>query len=137
MARPIALTKNKTVPYVLTENREDEADDQVTWKLRALPFAVRREIMSTVAFDVAQGQGGEARIDTGRRYEKAVRWGLEGWDNLYGADGELVEPGYGEKRYGVFPLADACLDRLCDDWIIELGDQIIRLSSSDAETVGK
>lgn len=135
--RPIALSKNKTVPYVLDDNRGDEPDDQVVWKLRALPFAVRREIMSTVALDVAQGQDTSARIDTGRRYERAVRWGLDGWENLTDGNGNEITATRGPKRYGIEPLSDESLALIPDDYIIELGDAIIRLSASDAETVGK
>jgi len=134
MARPIVLSKDRIVEYVLVDNREDSPEDQVVWELTAVPFEVRMEIVNQLAISTAAGEDQAAKmsLDKGSQYARATRWGLRGWSENYD-----LEPRWGSQRYGRKCLSDATLDHIPDDYIIELGEAIMGLSASDADAVGK
>lgn len=138
MPKPIALSKNRTVSYVLKDNRVDCEDDRVAFQIRAVPFAVRMDIFNTIAMD-ATGDNPDARVDVGRKYKLACKHGIVGWsDNFEDGDGGALEwEPSPKKRHGVEVIGDDCLAQLPDDVITELGNAINELSTSDANEVGK
>ena len=140
MARPIALTKLASTPYVFEDNREDPVEEQTVFMLRPLPYAVRLKLMSTISMEAADVEGGKARatLDVGQRYDLACRYGIEGWSNYVGGDGEAVEPVYAAKKeYGMQVLDTKALAKLSDEALAELGNEIIERSQTPAQTVGE
>jgi len=137
MSKPIALSKNRTVNYVLEDNRADEPDEQVRFQIRTLPFNVRMDIFNSLAVETGSGDN-NMRADVGRKYRLACKHGIAGWAHLVDADGDEIEwVGAPKKLYGVEVIDDDCLALLPDDVIVELGNAINELSTSGAHEVGK
>lgn len=138
MPKPIALSKNRIVSYVLKDNRKDPEEDQVVWQLRAVPFSVRMDIFNTIAMDADEASAGSARVDVGRKFKLACKHGIAGWsDNFADADDAPLVWVSTEKKFGVAVIDDDCLTQLPDDVISELGNMINDLATSDAHEVGK
>jgi len=135
MSKPIALSKNREIEYILIENRCDAIEEQVVFKLRTLPFNVRMDIFNSIAMD-ADSSGG-VRADVGRKFRLACKHGIAGWDNLTDADGNVIEWRSTSKAHGVDVIEDSCLAILPDDVLVELGNAINEMSTSDAHQVGK
>jgi len=137
MPKPIALSKNRIATYVMLDNRTDPEEDQIVWQLRAVPFTVRMDIFNSIAIDTAAGST-DARADVGRRFKLSCKHGIAGWSgNLTDSDGASLEWTAGGKAFGVEVIHDECLAQLPDDVVTELGNEIAKLSTSEAHTVGK
>ena len=135
MPKPIALTKGRTVDYVLLDNRDDPVEDQVTFKLRTLPFNARMDVFDAMAMDAA---GGSVNPGVGKRYKVACTLGIAGWsENFEDAEGKAIVWQSRKKQYGMEVIDEALLDVIPDDVISEVGNEINKLSTSDAHEVGK
>ena len=134
MPKPIALTKNRTVRYVLPSNRDDPEEDQVVFILRTLPYTVRMDIFNALVVDPEGG----VRADVSRKFRLACKHGIAGWENFTDSEGEEIEwIASTQKKHGVEVITDDCLAFLPSDVLADLGNAIDDLSTSEADQVGK
>jgi hypothetical protein len=134
MARPIALSKTQTWDYVLESNRMDPVEEQVVWKLRTLPYAVRVQLMSTISFKPGEGEG---VIDLGKRYHTACQFGLAGAENYQDENGQPVLVSHKGTQHGVPVVSDEFLETMADDVLMELGRVVLERSTLSRGQVGK
>lgn len=138
MPRPIAISKNRKLRYILEQQRADESEDQLVFNLRALPWAIRQELGTEVS--AVPGESASVTSNLLERYGKAFRFGVESLTGApliddAGAGVELVREA--TARHGIFPLTAECVARFPDDIIVEVGYQVWELSTSGASIVGK
>lgn len=118
---PIALDPKRIERYVLKCDRELPVEKQTVWLLRPLKVremaAVKNEAL------VMDQKTQELRSHSGTSELTIVQRGLVGVENFKDADGVDVKF---LLSGGV--VADAFLDRLANDWRVELSNAISRLS---------
>lgn len=140
MPKPVAISKHRKLDHVLECQRGDPREEQIIWKLRPMPYAVRGEAQNALYYEASLSGAERAKVDTTGKCRIACKFGLEGWGGAELLDDrdEVVQPEYEPKpRYGVRVLADACLARLPEDVLMELGIEILALSNMGGEALGK
>jgi len=118
--KPIALTTTETWDYVLESNREDAPSDQVVFKLGVLSINERALVMDTISI----GEDASVSIAIGSRMLLALRHGLRGFQGLQDASGSAIK----FQKTGKV-ASDDSISCLRDEWITELGQEIINRSS--------
>lgn len=118
---PIALDPKRVERYVLKCDREQPPEKQTVWLIR--PLRVRE--MASVKNEalVMDQKTQELRSHSGTSELTIVRTGLVGVENFRDQDGVDVKF---LLSNGV--VADAFLDRLANDWRVELSNAISKLS---------
>ena len=128
--RPIAVSVRKDSVYILKENRADPEEEQVKFTLRhALPLRIRQQILNALAMD--QNQNITPAIGT--RYILACRHGIVGWDGLQDDRGQVVKCEKGSDN----AVTEDSISSLRDEWILEIGMEIMERSTLNAEQVEK
>ena len=134
MGRMIPLTRDDAWDYVLEANRSDPPEQQVVFRLRPLSAAQRARIADSIAADVtAEGTTSSVNIKVGSRWLLACRDGLTGW--IAGPEAAEDWPAFQVSRSG--GASEASLDVLRDEWLSELGTEILNRSSLTSEERGK
>lgn len=141
MPRPIAISKNRTIKYVSSLQKDDPEHEIIYWNLRVLPGLVRDEATDRLYVEATSDETvTRTEVSRVRGRRQACKFGLMDW---YGAPfedetGASIRPEFERvKRHGVYPLTDACLDLFPSDLLMELGYEIIKLSTTVGAEMGK
>lgn len=112
----IAINPGATFEYVLKVDRELPESEQTVWILRGLLHKERRLLED---YMTTQDTDGSMRFRMGTQKYEVLRAGIQGVRNLLDDQGrEVVFESHGKGAHDKF------LDRIADDWVLELVEAI-------------
>jgi len=132
----VATRVGRTERYILREDRNSPEDQQTVFHLKQLNARVRSMIQDD-SFDVSvTDEDGEVRARFGSTLYNAVRFGVEGFDNLRDPDNPSQCVECKKMRWrGQDALDGETMDYLAG-FINELGSRIIALNKIDQDDEG-
>lgn len=139
---PRALSADRTIPYVLKDDRTLPDDLQTTFQLEPLSIRDYERLQDRIAFIEKK----QTNIRSGSYDLDAVRIGLKGWERFWDGDPEEFEnpadcptvPFETRNGGGQYQnrkvVTDECLERLAPKHRAELARVILREVEVDEET---
>lgn len=130
---PIALDPNRTTEYALKSDRAEDGTpkpDATVFELRSLTVRERAEVAD--AFYGATPDGGIAYTPHQAKL-LAARRGLAGWRGFRIAAGGAFEP---RRENGRTVNVGDALERLAIAHVVEIGDEVLRMSKLSEDDAG-